>query len=179
MERIYGTVKMCLCNYHYTQHSFRYPQILTMNYPFMDQPVTTCQAVAFGFQNISANSDSPTNSSECNTTEDPMTYYIILVMGSFFLVIFSFVALNLDRIGAKWLSSKCFKLNKSIFTIHIIYLSAVWLSLSTLTGLGLLWTNQFYLNVAFTILLYTCANCGHVLCVLAADLFPTHFKLKF
>lgn len=37
---------------------------------------------------------------------EPMTYYIILVMGICFVAIYSFVALNSNRFGMKMLLSK-------------------------------------------------------------------------
>lgn len=54
--------------------------------------------------------------------------------------------------------------------------SAGWLLFSTVSTIALLWTNNFYLNVALLIAMHTCGNCGSILSAVAADLFPTHFK---
>lgn len=53
---------------------------------------------------------------------------------------------------------------------------AVWLVIAAVSALAMVWTNQFYLNVAMAILMLTCGNAGNILSAVAADLFPTHFK---
>lgn len=86
----------------------------------MDYRITTCGAVTLGFRNITipnhhelsritdVNIDDFIDMSACDVAAEPMTYYIILVMGICFCIIYSFVALNSNRFGMKWLLSKKF-----------------------------------------------------------------------
>lgn len=65
-----------------------------------------------------------------------------------------------------------FKYSNSLFVVSI----AVWLVIAAVSALAMVWTNQFYMNVAMAILMLTCGNAGNILSAVAADLFPTHFK---
>lgn len=100
-----------------------YPQILALYYPNMHLPITTCEAISLAWSQqdyemidtvwVDPLSDTiPTlftliqfyRTSEvieinCQLDNDPMTYQIILVMGTTFCCIYGFVALNINRLG--------------------------------------------------------------------------------
>lgn len=58
----------------------------------------------------------------CQVSSDPMTYYLILVMGICFVTVYSFVALNVNRFGMKMLLSKSL-INRYVllFNYHLLY----------------------------------------------------------
>lgn len=51
-----------------------------------------------------------------------------------------------------------------------------WLMISMLSGIAIIWTNIFYVNTAFMILLISAVVCSSVVCGVFGDLFPTHLR---
>lgn len=88
---------------------------------------------------------------------EPLTYWIILIEGTVFAILYVFVATMNKILGMK-------------------YMLSIWLALSATSTGALYWSNNFPLNVALMIAMMTCGNCGSILSAVAADLFPTHFK---
>lgn len=77
-----------------------------MYYPYMNDGVTMCQAVDYGFANVtrmealmSVAEDQLPDVVCVTTPSEPTTYYIILVMGACFGCLYSLVALSSDRLG--------------------------------------------------------------------------------
>lgn len=93
-----------------------YPQVLSMYYPNMDEPITVCRAVDLGFANATATQVSSIINSGMSAVEEaiecvvsgrePMTYYIILATGLGFVSMYMFVALTSNRLGMKYLLSE-------------------------------------------------------------------------
>lgn len=91
---------------------------------------------------------------------EPLTYWIILIEGTVFAILYVFVATMNKILGMK-------------------YMLSIWLALSAASTGALYWSNNFPLNVALMIAMMTCGNCGSILSAVAADLFPTHFKYTY
>lgn len=51
-----------------------------------------------------------------------------------------------------------------------------WLMISMLSAMTVIWTNIFYVNTAFMILLISTVVCSSVVCGVFGDLFPTHLR---
>lgn len=104
-----------------------------------------------------------------------MTYYIILIMGFSFGIIYVFVALYSQKYPMKFLickNSGCVIGNKLIFFAF----AGTWLILCTVAVISIYWTNNFNINIVMMIIMMTCGNCGTILNGLAGNMFPTHYK---
>lgn len=66
----------------------------------------------------------------------------------------------------------------SLLAIQLIMFdfSASWLALNTVSVLAIIWTNQFYVNNGFMIILISMNICCGLLASVYGDLFPTHLR---
>lgn len=117
---------------------------------------------------------------------EPITYYIILIFGGTFLVLYLLAAFNSKRFGMKYIISKSFpiKIIADSFQIHIIlfdqnviaFIAAIWFFVSLFAFVGIIFGMNFYLNMVLVLIAVTCGNCGGILSAISGDLFPTHLK---
>ncbi|KAJ6635070.1 Synaptic vesicle glycoprotein 2B [Pseudolycoriella hygida] len=152
-----------------------YPQMLELYYENFNSPITMCEAIDLASTSSEINKlivlyvnqwtfmeyfnfrTDVSTSTICKINSNPMTFQVIIILGSTFLILYCFVALNLKRIQTK-----------------VLY--TVWLFISFLATIGNIFGNEFYLNTFLMIVMLSCVNCGNILCAVASDLFPTHYK---
>lgn len=103
-----------------------------------------------------------------------MTYYIILIMGFSFGIIFVLVALYSQKYPMKYLIGKKFCLFLEINLL--IAFAGTWLVFCSVAAISLYWTDHFNLNIVMLVIMMTCGNCGSILSGLAGNMFPTHYK---
>lgn len=59
---------------------------------------------------------------------------------------------------------------------YLIFFRHIWLLVSAISAIALLWTQNYYLNIYLMIVAISCGNCAGILVAVSADLFPTNFK---
>lgn len=163
-----------------------YPQILDMYYANMYEPITVCRAIDLGFAvNGTAATMTDvlaTEAAACvNTTSDPMTYTIAVIMGLGFGVVYTIAVIISEYVGMTNILGKRLGIFTKYFppccTFSAYFMGLVfWILSIFLICVGLIFTQNFYLNVVLIGILISAGSCGSIISGAAAYLFPTNVK---